>query len=102
MPGARHEPALIRPGEMLRMAFGRGWWRNPVCLAMQHDCRDGDLRLRGELRLDVRERRIARHIAVAHPIGVDHHVNEIRIVERWRTLLEQRGVERLADAPELP
>ena len=71
-------------------------------LALQRDRRHGDRRLRGELFLDRRKRRIARHVAVAHPVRMDHHVDEIRIVERARARLERRIVERPVRRPQLP
>ena len=55
--------------------------RNPVGFTLQSDCRDRDRRLARELRLDRIERRVAWRDPVTVTIGLDHHLDEIRIIE---------------------
>ena len=54
---------------------------NAVGFTLQSDCRDRDRRLASELRLDRIECRITRRDAVTVTIGLDHHLDEIRIIE---------------------
>ena len=69
---------------------------------MQHDGRHLDRGLSGEPLLDCVERRIARRIAVADPVGVSRNVDEIRIVEGFRRALERRVVELPVRRPQPP
>ena len=54
--------------------------RNTVGFTLQSYCRDRDRRLASELPLDCIECRITRRHAVTVTIGLDHHLDEIRIV----------------------
>ena len=92
--GARNRAPLVRPGELRGMRHRRLGRHGAHRLALQRDGRHGDLRLGGELRLDLGKRRIARHIGVTHPVGVNHHVDEIRVVERVRARRKRPVVER--------
>ena len=58
----------------------------PSPAAVQGDGRHGDARLRREPRLDPRQRRIAGHQPEAVAVGMDHHLDEIRVVEGRRAL----------------
>ena len=46
---------------------------------VDRDGGNGDRRLRDQLRFDMRD--VARYQAVTVPVGMNDHVNEIRIVE---------------------
>jgi len=52
-----------------------------IGLSPDRGTRHGDIGLKGQCRLDLVERRIARHIAVAVAVRVDDDIDEIRIVE---------------------
>src|SRR5262249_27276258 len=70
--------------------------------SMQDDRWHGDRRPCGEAMLDRVEAWIARRIPVAMPVRVDDDVDEIRIVERWRGLLERGIVELPGGRPVAP
>jgi hypothetical protein len=75
------------------MALRALWQRDPVTGAVQDDRRHRDRRLRGELLLDRIEAWIARCEAEAVAIGLDHHLDKIRVVEGCRGPLEGGVVE---------
>ena len=58
----------------------------PSSAPEQHDRRHGDHRLRRQAGFDVGQRRIARHEREAMAIGVDHHVDEIRVSSKDRAV----------------
>ena len=89
----RHDVALGPGGEERQLALRRGPAAPGVVGAVQDDARHGDRRALGEAALDVVEARIAGRVAVAVPVGVDHDVDEVGIVERRRGVLEGRVVE---------
>ena len=60
-PGGREEPPLSCP--------------------VEHDCRNSNRRPAGQLLFGARHPGIARHEAEADPVGVDHDVDEVRIIE---------------------
>ena len=91
-------------GPVKRCACADGVGRRPhaVVGAVEGDRRHGDRRLRGQPALDVRIGRIARHQAEAVAVGVDHHVDEIRVVESRGAALEGRVVEGPGRRPQPP
>src|SRR5690348_9393764 len=84
--GAGEHAALEKTFELARVVRGAGI--DAIAVAVDRDRGNADLRLRGELRLDARIGRIALDQRVAVAIGVDHDIDEIRIVERGCALLE--------------
>ena len=76
--------------------------RDAVRLAVQDDRRHRDRRLRGERLLDRLERRVSRRIAVAVPVRVDRHVDEIGIVPGGRGPRERLLIERPMRRPQAP
>jgi hypothetical protein len=93
MPDLRQPPPLMRPGEIGVELFERVCRLHAVGVALQDDCRHADPWLRGELGFDRLQRRIARRIAIAMPVGLDRDRDEIRIVERNGAPFERRVVE---------
>src|SRR5205823_10624063 len=65
--------ALVRTCEAPRWRTRTDRWSNAVVKTVQRDCRHADRWLLGELRLQVIEHRIARHIAEPVAIRVDYH-----------------------------
>jgi hypothetical protein len=68
-------------GELGRGTPAIGGGDDGIGLPVEGDCGDRDDGKRRELRLDIRILRIAGREAEAMPLGVDHHVDIIRIVE---------------------
>lgn len=73
-----------------------------VIRALQHDGRHGYIRLPGQMRLDGRERRIARNKAKAVPVGMDHNIDKIGIVKGGSTQRKGFAAEGPAWRPDLP
>ena len=82
MAGDRDHLAAVGAGEMPGVVFRAGGGADPVGGAVQHHGRHRNHRARGEPRLDRGVVRVARRIVVAVPIGLDHHRDDIRVVER--------------------
>jgi hypothetical protein len=78
----RDYPAFVGAGEMPGMALGAAGGTDAIRFAMQHDCRNADLRLRRQFRLGGIVSGVAGRIPVAMPIGLDDDIDEIGIVER--------------------
>ncbi len=90
----------FRPGGKEGQVALRAVWRSHRVLgAVQHDSRYGDRRSLGQAALDRVKARLAWRIAVTVTVGVDHHVDEVRIVERCCGALERRVVEAPARGP---
>ena len=77
----RDDVALGPGGEERQMSLRAARRRHGVLGALQDDARHRDRRALGEPALDGVEARIARGVAVAVPVGMDHHVDEVGIVE---------------------
>ncbi len=60
---------------------------------------NGDLRLGHQLSLDLAIHRIARRQTIPMPIGVDHHIHEVRVIEGQRSPIEILGGEPTAWSP---
>src|SRR6185503_13642799 len=73
-----------------------------VVVPVQHDRRHRDRRPPGQARFGLLDLRIAGHEPEAMPVRVDHHLDEVRIVERRRGALVRRLVEAPARRPEAP
>ena len=81
MARARNYAALVGTGKEARVT-SRGFRRpHPGGLAVPHDRWCCNRRAGGELPLDGLERGVARRIAEAMAVGLNGHIDEIRIVE---------------------
>src|SRR5437588_8751811 len=81
MPDDRNRPALIASGEKARLAGGRFRSVDAIALALQHDRRHPDRRLRSEQPFKRLQCGIARRVAETVAVGVDDDIDKIRIVE---------------------
>ena len=89
---ARGEAApLVRALEVRRVGIDRPGRIDAVIPALQHDAGHGDVGLRRQARLDRIKGWVARYAAELVPVGMDHHVDEIGIVERNLAALEGRS-----------
>ena len=66
------------------MTLGAAGWRHGVIGPVQHDRWHGDWRTLGQSALGLLETRLARGVAVAVAVGVNHHWDEIGNVEGRR------------------
>src|SRR5262249_50089932 len=81
MAGDRDHTPLVARGEVLRVALRLSRRPTAVAVAMQYDCRRGDLRPFGQPLLQRLQRRISRPIAVAVTVRLDRHRDKVGIVE---------------------
>ena len=93
MAGQGDDAAAIGAGEVAVGIGGEMFEIDSVAGAMQDDGGDGDLRLGGKLLLDRLQGRIAWRVPETVAIGMDHDLDEVRIVEGCRRPIESGIVE---------
>ena len=99
---AGQHAALVAAAETAGVRVHIGRRSDAVIRAAQRDRRRVDRRPSGEPALDRLQRRIARRIAESMAIGVNDHLDEIRIVEREGRSGVDRIVERPRRRPQAP
>lgn len=93
MAGGGDDVAFVGSGEFVGVAVGGVGRADAVGFAVEIDGGDGDVWLGGEAQFNFLQRGIAGGGAVSVPIGLDHHVHEIRVLPGCRRAGEGGGVE---------
>jgi hypothetical protein len=81
---------LVQADEVARVSRHAAPRHHPVRAAVQRDCWHPDRPLRRQAPLDFGEQRVAGCQPEAMPVGVDHDVYEVWVVEARRRPLEGR------------
>jgi hypothetical protein len=99
---ALRQPMRARAAEVARVVRRGRRRAHTVVAAVEADRRHRDRRLRRQAPLDARIRRITGDEPEAVAVRMDHHVDEVGVVERLRAALEGGVVEAPARRPGLP
>ena len=97
-----HDASLVWAGEKTFMPLRQLRRRDAIAFAMQDNRRHGDHRLSREFGLGLLEPWITLRRSVAVPVGMDHNVDKIRVMEGFGGSLVFSVVETDVRRPQLP
>ena len=73
--------ASVKTAEMFLVVIHRRGRAYAVISAAQRNCRHRNRRLRGQCLLDRLQRRVARRVHEPVAIGVNHHIDKVRVIK---------------------
>src|SRR5439155_13436516 len=98
----RNHSALICGCEEPMVALGASYRRDSVITSVQHDRRHGNRRSLGQPAIGNLSRRVSGHQRKAMPIRMNHHSDEVRVVERNSSAFIGRLIEMPLRGPKPP